>query len=163
MRDTASSAATPTDPATLAPPRVALGRSLPGDLREVPTLEPLGSTDPSPGHSMLAAGWLYQGQADIAGSLTVACEVQGILRLRPGPAGHGEGHVTISPEGRVVGDILARSISVLGQTEGLLEAARVSLHDSSVVTGHVRYGHLQVNGADLNGQLERLRPGSDSA
>ena len=41
------------------------------------------------------------------------------------------------------------------------QVARVSLHASASVSGRIRYTHLQVNGADLNAQLERVRPDSD--
>jgi hypothetical protein len=34
----------------------------------------------------------------------------------------------------------------------------VSLHDSASVHGLVRYGRIQVNGADLNATLERVAP-----
>jgi len=39
---------------------------------------------------------------------------------------------------------------------------RVSLHDTASVSGRIRYTHLQVNGADLNAQLERVRPEGDA-
>jgi cytoskeletal protein CcmA (bactofilin family) len=66
----------------------------------------------------------------------------------------------VTESGRVKGDISADKISVMGQTDGLLDAGsgQVTLHDVSVVKGHVRYGRIQVNGADLNATLERVAP-----
>ena len=60
--------------------------------------------------------------------------------------------------GIVKGDITAQRISVRGWTEGLLDAGtgEVTLHDGAQVQGRVRYGRIQVNGADLNATLERV-------
>jgi len=55
-------------------------------------------------------------------------------------------------------DITAQKISVMGRTEGILDAGQgeVALHDTASVHGRVRYGRIQVNGADLNATLERV-------
>jgi cytoskeletal protein CcmA (bactofilin family) len=76
-----------------------------------------------------------------------------------------DGRVTITETGTLVGDVRSRHISVLGQTAGMLDAAggKVLLHASSSVSGKIRYSHLQVNGADLNAQLERVRPDGEGA
>jgi cytoskeletal protein CcmA (bactofilin family) len=136
-----------------------MGQSMP-ELRALPTLQPMLQALPAvsgdgPRHSTLADGLSFTGSAQISGSLTVAGEVQGNVVV----SAQDEGHVTITETGTVVGDITARNISVLGQTEGLLDAAggRVSLHSTASVSGRIRYTHLQVNGADLNAQLERVR------
>lgn len=148
-----------------AAPLVPMGQAMP-DSQRVPTLLPqvqalpaaLDSA-PSPRVSTLGPGLSFVGSARIEGSLTISGEVQGNIELLDG----GSGHVTVTQSGTVVGDIKARNISVLGQTEGLLDAAggRVSLHDTASVSGRIRYTHLQVNGADLNAQLERVRPEGD--
>lgn len=153
-------AAPPAGPAPT--PFVPMGQAMP-DSQRVPTLLPqaqaVGSTTEAR-VSTLGDGLSFVGSARIAGSLTIAGEVQGNVELQ----GDGSGHVTVTPTGTVVGDIRARNISVLGQTEGLLDAAggRVSLHDTASVSGRIRYTHLQVNGADLNAQLERVRPEGDA-
>ena len=138
-------------------PMVALGQTMPR-VEQVPTLQPSLQAVPSvaaPRHSNVAIGLSFSGKALIVGSVTVAGEVQGDLRLRDTP----DGLVTVTETGTVVGDICAPNIAVLGQTEGLLDAAggRVTLHESASVSGKIRYTHLQVNGADLNAQLERVR------
>jgi cytoskeletal protein CcmA (bactofilin family) len=144
-------------------PEVPMGQSMP-ELKQVPTLQPTLQALTVPAgsggrHSTIADGLSFTGSANISGSLTVAGEVQGDVRV----AATEEGHVTITETGTVVGDITARNISVLGQTEGLLDAAggRVSLHSTASVSGRIRYTHLQVNGADLNAQLERVRSDVD--
>jgi cytoskeletal protein CcmA (bactofilin family) len=139
-------------------PAIALGQTMP-DVDRVPTLQPavqaLPGVDSALRHSTLASGLSFTGTARIVGSITVAGEVQGDLRLEGSP----DGHVTITETGTVVGDISAPNIAVMGQAVGLLDASggRVTLHESASVSGRIRYTHLQVNGADLNAQLERVR------
>ncbi|MBN8487121.1 MAG: polymer-forming cytoskeletal protein [Burkholderiales bacterium] len=139
-------------------PAIALGQTMP-DVDRVPTLQPamqaLPAADVAQRHSTLANGLSFTGAARIVGSITVAGEVQGDLRLEQSP----DGHVTITETGTVVGDISAPNIAVMGQAVGLLDASggRVTLHESASVSGRIRYTHLQVNGADLNAQLERVR------
>lgn len=152
-------APTPAEAWEAAAPEVDLGQTMP-QVRAVPVLSAAAPVVAGPlRHSMLAQGLSFVGSARVEGSLTVAGEVTGQLDL-PAPA---HGHVTITETGVVEGDIRARNISVLGHTNGLLDAAggKVSLHDSASVSGRIRYTHLQVNGADLNAQLERVRPSQD--
>lgn len=143
-------------------PLVPMGQAMP-DSQRVPTLLPqVQAVVEGAAHtSTLGPGLSFVGSARIEGSLTISGEVQGNIELLDG----GSGHVTVTQSGTVVGDIKARNISVLGQTEGLLDAAggRVSLHDTASVSGRIRYTHLQVNGADLNAQLERVRPEGDGS
>jgi cytoskeletal protein CcmA (bactofilin family) len=148
-----------------APAQVPMGQAMPATDR-VPTLlahvqaVPAAQDMPLPPRvSTLGPGLSFVGSARIDGSLTIAGEVQGNIELE----GSGSGHVTVTQSGTVVGDVRARNISVLGQTVGTLDAAggRVSLHDTASVSGRIRYTHLQVNGADLNAQLERVRPEGD--
>lgn len=140
------------------PPVVPLGQAMP-DLSRVPTLQPMAQTVPVLGvaarHSVLAQGMAFSGSVQLAGSLTVGGEVQGNVRVQDDP----QGQVTVTETGSVVGDIAAPNIAVSGRTTGLLDAAggRVTLHETSSVSGRIRYTQLQVNGADLNAQLERVR------
>ena len=139
-------------------PVVPLGLSMP-DLSRVPTLQPMMQAVPvlevAARHSILAQGMAFTGSVQLAGSLTVGGEVQGNVRVQDDP----QGQVTVSETGSVMGDIAAPNIAVSGRTTGLLDAAggRVTLHESSSVSGRIRYTQLQVNGADLNAQLERVR------
>lgn len=146
-------------------PQVPMGQPMP-ETHRLPTLMPTAqavAAKRTGGNnvSTLGEGLSFVGAARIDGSLTVSGEVQGDIELEGG----GTGHVTITQTGTVVGDIRAKNISVLGQTVGTLDAAggRVSLHDTASVSGRIRYTHLQVNGADLNAQLERVRPEGDGA
>ncbi|MEK8045114.1 bactofilin family protein [Ideonella margarita] len=161
--DPSDDEAVPDDPSADAP-EVMMGQSMP-EPHQLPTLQPAMQAMPVAvpegpiRHSTLADGLSFSGTAAIAGSITVAGEVQGDLRVSEAV----DGHVTVTETGTVVGDITARNISVLGQTVGLLDAGggRVSLHSTASVSGRIRYTHLQVNGADLNAQLERVRTDGD--
>lgn len=138
-------------------PRIPLGAALP-DLSHLPTLDltdPPAAVTPAPRHSQLGAGWRFEGEARIDGTLTVAGELQGHVSA-PGR----EGHLTITETGRVQGALQVRSLSVLGWAEGDLDVSggRAALHASAVVSGRLRYGQLQVNGAELNAQVECVRP-----
>jgi cytoskeletal protein CcmA (bactofilin family) len=126
------------------------------------TPEPAVQGDEPKRHSKIGQGLSFTGSADIAGSLTIAGEVMGDVHVAESASA---GHVTITETGTVVGDIRARNISVLGSSEGLLDAGggKVSLHSTACVSGRIRYTHLQVNGADLNAQLERVRPDGERA
>ncbi len=110
--------------------------------------------------STLAEGVSFAGNAGLTGSITVAGEFQGNIRVDEAS----DGHVVITETGMVVGDVRSRDISVRGQTDGTLDAAggKVTLHSTSSVAGKIRYTHLQVDGADLNAQLERVRAEGDA-
>jgi cytoskeletal protein CcmA (bactofilin family) len=109
--------------------------------------------------STLAEGLAFAGNAALTGSITVAGEFQGNIRVDEAS----DGHVVVTETGVVVGDVRSRDISVRGQTDGTLDAAggKVTLHSTSSVAGKIRYTHLQVDGADLNAQLERVRAEGD--
>ncbi|MBA4214276.1 MAG: hypothetical protein C0449_14480 [Polaromonas sp.] len=114
-----------------------------------------------PGRSMIAEGLHFVGRALLKGPCSVAGHVEGNLTQ----AGDAVVAVVVTETGRVLGDITAQKISVMGRTEGILDAGQgeVALHDTASVHGLVRYGRIQVNGADLNATLERVaiqKPGA---
>lgn len=151
---------------------VPMGQTMPPQVERVPVLLEGQQTEPpapvpapwagdEPGRlSRIGEGLSFSGTAELVGSLNVAGEVQGDVRVAETATA---GSVTVTETGVLVGDVRARSISVLGTTEGLLDAGggKVTLHSSARVAGRIRYTHLQVNGADLNAQLERVRPDDD--
>jgi cytoskeletal protein CcmA (bactofilin family) len=153
----------PKDPKAEAPkapePQVALGGTMPKDTRNIPTLQggQVRTGAESTARSVIAEGVQFTGNALWDGMLTVSGKVTGNLSEHA----QAQASVTISETGQVKGDIKANQISVLGQTEGTLDAAggSVAIHANSSVSGHVRYGTIQVNAADLNATLERVKPG----
>lgn len=114
-----------------------------------------------PGRSMIAEGLHFVGNALLRGPCSVAGLVEGNLTQ----ASDAVVAVVVTETGRVKGDITAQKISVMGRTEGILDSGQgeVALHDTASVHGLVRYGRIQVNGADLNATLERVaiqKPGA---
>jgi cytoskeletal protein CcmA (bactofilin family) len=129
-----------------------------GESKQVPTLQalvpmPLAAGEHNDKSSMIAEGVNFVGNAQLIGLCSVGGKVEGNLVQSPGQSIT----VIVSETGHVKGDIVADNISVMGQTDGLLDAGggSVALHDASRVSGHVRYTRLQVNGADLNATLEK--------
>jgi cytoskeletal protein CcmA (bactofilin family) len=147
------------EPSKAPEPQVALGGTMPKDTRNIPTLQggQVRTGAESTARSVIAEGVQFTGNALWDGMLTVSGKVTGNLTEHA----QAQASVTISETGQVKGDIKANQISVLGQTEGTLDAAggSVAIHANSSVSGHVRYGTIQVNAADLNATLERVKPG----
>jgi len=154
---------TPPVPAWLS---VEVGRSMPpAGFQALPVLQVVPSdaaaaTEPGR-RSLLAAGMCFEGHAILGSPMTVAGQLQGNLVQADGA----QVSVIITETGTVRGDIRAQKISVMGRVDGLLDAGHgeVILHEASEVHGRIRYGRIQVNGADLNATLERVSPPSISA
>lgn len=142
---------------------VAVGAALPSSATgRLPTLnstaQGLARRDgDNSGQCLIAEGLNFVGNAQLSGVCSVSGSVTGNLVQAPGQ------HITIviTETGAVTGDIVATTISVMGHTDGLLDASggSVTLHDASRVSGHVRYNRLQVNGAELNATLEKAASG----
>lgn len=110
--------------------------------------------DSGPGMSKLADGLRFEGNAVLNGPCSMGGEFNGNLTQAPNAVVS----VVVTETGCVTGDVTAQKISVMGRTNGVLDAGQgeVTLHDSASVKGLVRYGRIQVNGADLNATLERV-------
>lgn len=110
--------------------------------------------------SKVADGMRFAGNAILRGPCSIAGLVEGNLTQ----AADALASVVVTETGRVTGDVTALKISVMGQTEGLLDSGQgeVTLHATARVQGRVRYRRIQVNGADLNATLERVTSGSSA-
>lgn len=104
--------------------------------------------------SMIEEGITFTGNAALQGTCTIAGQIVGNLKEQTGATSQ----IVITETGSVKGDIFSRKVSVMGTCNGTIDASggSVDLHAKSVVSGHIRYGQLQVNGADLNATLERV-------
>ena len=102
---------------------------------------------------MIESGLSFTGTVTADGTCTIAGHLIGNMHEKAS----GELQVVISETGEVEGDIFASKVSVMGACQGTVDAScgSVDLHPNSVVKGHIRYGQLQVNGAELNATLER--------
>ncbi|WP_310565013.1 polymer-forming cytoskeletal protein [Hydrogenophaga sp.] len=149
------------NPSTL---EVDVGRSMPPSQAatlptlhtEVQALTTASGHDSGASRSMVAEGMHFVGNAWLRSPCSVAGLVEGNLTQADGV----EVSVVVTETGHVKGDITAQKISVMGRTEGILDSGQgeVALHDTASVHGLVRYGRIQVNGADLNATLERVAP-----
>jgi cytoskeletal protein CcmA (bactofilin family) len=103
---------------------------------------------------MIEEGLTFTGNAALQGTCTIAGQIIGNMKEQAGATSQ----IVITETGSVRGDIFSHKVSVMGACSGTIDASggSVDLHAKSVVTGHIRYGQLQVNGADLNATLERV-------
>lgn len=147
-------------PSSVQPLTVGLGKPLPSaSSDDIPMLETDAADAPATGaaarHSQIEDGMHFVGKARISDSLSVGGAFDGQIDGDTSVLSS----VVVSETGRLTGDVRAHKISVLGHTNGVLDAGtgEVALHDSASVTGTVRYGRIQVNGANLNATLERVQ------
>lgn len=150
-----------------APLVVTVGRAMPAAppdrlprLHATEAVAPAEASELSHARSMLADGVHFVGNVLLRGPCSVAGQVDGNITQAPGL----QVSVVVTETGRVKGDITAHKISVMGHTDGVLDSGpgEVTIHDSASVHGLVRYGRIQVNGADLNATLERVAPAKPS-
>lgn len=122
----------------------------------VPVADAPDATELPHARSLLAEGMHFVGNALLRGPFSVSGQIDGNLTQAQGV----QASVVVTETGRVRGDITAHKISVMGHTDGILDSGHgeVTLHDTATVHGLVRYGRIQVNGADLNATLERVSP-----
>lgn len=102
---------------------------------------------------VIEEGITFTGNAALQGTCTIAGQIVGNLKEQAGATSQ----IVITETGSVKGDIFSHKVSVMGTCSGTIDASggSVDLHAKSIVSGHIRYGQLQVNGADLNATLER--------
>jgi cytoskeletal protein CcmA (bactofilin family) len=103
---------------------------------------------------MIENGITFTGNVALQGTCTIAGQLIGNLKEQV----NATSQIVITETGSVKGDIFSHKVSVMGTCSGTIDASggSVDLHAKSVVSGHIRYGQLQVNGADLNATLERV-------
>lgn len=104
--------------------------------------------------SVIEEGMTFTGNASLQGTCTIAGQLIGNLKEQA----NAKSQIVITETGSVKGDIFSNKVSVMGNSTGTIDASggSVDLHEKSVVSGHIRYSQLQVNGADLNATLERV-------
>jgi cytoskeletal protein CcmA (bactofilin family) len=134
---------------------VSMGTMSPDNMQQLPTLPLTQVAQVGSGqHSKMDAGFVFNGTMHIKG----ACTIGGVFNGNLYPLGADPISVVVTETGVVNGDIEAAKISVMGHTKGVLNsgAGEVVLFETAKVQGLVRYGRIQVRGADLNATLERI-------
>lgn len=109
--------------------------------------------------SFIGEGVCFKGAASLKDSCLVLGEVAGDLISDEDRVN--DVSITVEVGGVVVGAISAGEVIIAGQIGGLIDApgGYVDLKDTANVSGKVRYGKLQVSGAELNAKLERVVAG----
>jgi cytoskeletal protein CcmA (bactofilin family) len=84
----------------------------------------------------------------------------GILDIDGQVDGNVRGHmVTVRPNGRIRGDVLAEDAHVHGVVEGLIKAKNVTVYATAQVNGTIMHESLTVeDGASVDGKLKRMEP-----
>lgn len=115
---------------------------------------PARSYDPEVprGAATIGKSVLIKGQILSKEDLVIDGNVEGSVEAQ-------ENRITIGPNGRVIANIKARDVVVLGQLKGNIEASgRVEIRKGANLIGDIRYSKISIEeGADLRGSLEMIR------
>lgn len=82
---------------------------------------------------------------------------EGILDIDGQVDGNVRGHsVTVRPNGRICGDLIAEDVFIYGEVDGLIKARNVTLYATAHVTGTVMHESVTIeDGASIDGKLKR--------
>ena len=115
---------------------------------------PAKSYDPDVprGTATIGKSVLIKGQILSKEDLVIDGNVEGSVEAH-------ENRITIGPNGRVVANVKARDVVVLGQLKGNIEASgRVEIRKGANLIGDIRYAKISIEeGADMRGTLEMIR------
>lgn len=110
--------------------------------------ESLSRKDKDMHPSVIAANMNVLGNIISEGILDIDGQVDGNVRAYM---------VTVRPNGRIRGDVVADEVFVHGTIDGLIKASSVIIYNSALVTGTVMHESLMVeDGATLEGKLKRM-------
>lgn len=98
--------------------------------------------------SVIASNMNVLGNIVSDGILDIDGQVDGNVRAHS---------VTLRPDGRIRGDLMAEDVYVYGTVEGLIKATNVTLYASAQVNGTIMHEKLTVeDGAQVDGKLKRM-------
>ena len=100
--------------------------------------------------TVIAAGSVVEGTLRVRGMVQIDGTIDGTLVA--------DGHVSVGPDGRVVGEITADQLSVGGKIEGTINAkGHLHVLASGSVRGNARYASLEIErGGVMDGNASRL-------
>jgi cytoskeletal protein CcmA (bactofilin family) len=104
------------------------------------------------GTATIGKSVLIKGQILSKEDLVIDGNVEGSVEAQ-------ENRITIGPNGRVIANVKARDVVVLGHLKGNIEASgRVDIRKGANLVGDIRYSKIAIEeGADLRGSLEMIR------
>ncbi len=96
--------------------------------------------------TVIGRGATIEGHVKASGRIQIDGTIDGTLEV--------EGHVSVGPNGRVMGELIADDLVVAGRVDGKVTAKKhLHVASSGSVHGEVQYGTLQVDrGAVIDGQ-----------
>jgi len=105
------------------------------------------------GTTILAEGCALEGELRVQGEALIEGAVLGNVVT--------EGSVAIGPQGRVLGEVIARELSVRGRVDGIVRTkGHLRVLSSGRVEGHATYDSLEVErGGILEGSSYQALPG----
>jgi cytoskeletal protein CcmA (bactofilin family) len=100
--------------------------------------------------TVIASGSVVEGTLRVKGMLQLDGTIKGTLIA--------EGHVSVGPEGKVLGDVMADNLSIAGCIEGTVNAkGHLHVLATGVVRGGARYNSLEVDrGGVMDGRASHL-------
>ncbi len=98
--------------------------------------------------SVIASNMHVLGNIISDGILDIDGQVDGNVRAHS---------ITLRPEGRIRGDVVAEEVHIHGAVEGLIKSQNVTLYETAVVRGTIMHESLTVeDGATVDGKLKRM-------
>ncbi len=118
------------------------------DVLLMPRAEASSAPAAAPMESVLAPSLTVKGDVDFEGAMRIEGQVHGRIT--------GQGRLTISRGGKVVGDIVAAEVVIQGTVQGNVTAAdRLEITGTAQVIGEVKASRLVVaEGAGILGRLD---------
>ena len=100
--------------------------------------------------TVIAAGSIVEGTLRVRGMVQIDGTIDGTLIA--------DGHVSVGPDGRVIGEVTADQLSVGGKVEGTINAkGHLHVLSSGSVRGNARYASLEIErGGVMDGNASRL-------
>lgn len=100
--------------------------------------------------TVIAAGSVVEGTLRVRGMVQVDGTIDGTLIA--------DGHVSVGPDGRILGEVTADQLSVGGKVEGTINAkGHLHVLASGAVRGNARYASLEIErGGVMDGNASRL-------
>jgi len=107
--------------------------------------------DPSKVDTIIGKGTIVKGNVTASGILRIEGELEGEL--------NSQGDIIVGETGSVKAGIKARSVTVVGQVEGNIEAQeRLEIRSGGAVTGDVTVGQIFIDeGASFNGNCSMVK------
>ncbi|RPH38579.1 MAG: polymer-forming cytoskeletal protein [Planctomycetota bacterium] len=112
------------------------------------TPPPLPAVESGPVESVFAAALTIKGDINFEGAIRVEGEIHGRIT--------GQGRLTVSPTGRVIGDVMSAEVIIHGMVQGNVTSLdRLEIGGSAQVVGDLKAARLSIGeGCKILGRLD---------